>query len=162
LLNRGRVALDSLMPKSPGSHLDLAIRNDLAELATVTNAVDRLGEEAEIPSKALIQLQVALDETLSNIIKYAWAEGGSHELKILIAAQQGEIEVVIVDDGRPFDLRAQPPPAPPSPGREPRTGGVGIHMVRQLVDRIDYARVDGCNRVTLVKQYDFSAEGITR
>ena len=50
-----------------------------------------------------------------------------------------------------------PRPVPPSPGREPRTGGVGIHMVKQLVDRIDYARIDGRNRVTLVKQYGSEA-----
>jgi serine/threonine-protein kinase RsbW len=155
--NRGLASPILLMRKSPQHCLDLAIRNDLAELATVTDAVDRLGEQEAIPSRALIQLQVALDETLSNIIKYAWSEGGSHELRIRIAAQPGEIEVVIVDDGKPFDPRDKPPPASPSAGREPRTGGVGIHMLGQLVDRIDYERVDGCNRVTLVKQYDLGA-----
>jgi serine/threonine-protein kinase RsbW len=134
-------------------YVDLAIGNDLAELAIVTSAVDRLAEEVAIPSQVLIQLQVALDEVLSNIIKYAWPEGGSHELQVRVGAQNGEIEAVITDDGKPFDPRLQPPPTPPSPGREPRTGGVGIHMVRQLVDRIDYARIDGRNRVTLVKQY---------
>jgi serine/threonine-protein kinase RsbW len=144
------------MPRAAKSYFDLAIRNDFADLVAVTQMLERLGEQAAIPSKALIQLQVALDETLSNIIKYAWSEG-AHELKIRFGVQDGRIEVVIVDDGRPFDPRNQPAPAPPSPGREPRTGGVGIHMVRQLVDRIDYARIDGCNRVTLVKQFGSTA-----
>jgi serine/threonine-protein kinase RsbW len=145
------------MPKSPMPYVDLAIGNDLAELAIVTSALDRLGEEVAIPSRALMHVHVALDEVLSNIIKYAWPEGGSHELQVRIGAQHGEIEVVITDDGKPFDPRDQPAPAPPSPGREPRTGGVGIHMVKQLVDRIDYARIDGRNRVTLVKQYGSEA-----
>jgi serine/threonine-protein kinase RsbW len=141
------------MPKSQEPFVHLAIRNDLAELATVTHALDRLGEKAAIPDRALMQLKVALDEMLSNIIKYAWPEGGSHGLQVQIGAQPGEIEIVIVDDGRPFDPCRQPAPAVPRPGREPRTGGIGIHMARQLVDRIDYVRIDGRNRVTLIKRY---------
>jgi serine/threonine-protein kinase RsbW len=141
------------MPNSREPVIDLAIRNDLAELTVVSDMLERLGRERAIPAPALVQVQVALDEMLSNIIKYAWSDGGVHEVRLRIGVQDGKIDISIVDDGKPFDPRGQPVPAPPRPDREPRTGGVGIHMTRQLVDRIDYARIDGRNHLTLVKQY---------
>jgi len=135
---------------SPEPAVDISIRNDLAELATVTDALDRLGEQVGFPAKALMQLQVALDEILSNVIKYAWADGGPHELRIRIRARAAGIEVVITDDGLPFDPRAQPAPEP-ARGRRLRPGGVGIHLVKQLVDGFDYARDGQLNCVTLTK-----------
>jgi anti-sigma regulatory factor (Ser/Thr protein kinase) len=133
------------------SPVELTIRNDVADLGAVTEALDRLGENIGFPLKALMQLQVALDEALSNVVKYAWPAGGTHEIRVLLEAHDASIVVVIEDRGLAFDPRAQPPPGPAG-GRRPRPGGVGIHMVRQLVDRFDYERIDGLNRVTLTKQ----------
>lgn len=55
-----------LTMQPPQSTLDLTIRNDVAELVSVSDALDRLGEEIGFPPKALMQLQVAVDEILSN------------------------------------------------------------------------------------------------
>lgn len=131
--------------------VDLSIRNDLGELVAVTEALDKLGEDTGFPAKPLMQLQVALDEVLCNVIKYAWTDGGPHHLRVRIKALAAGIEVVITDDGQPFDPRAQPAPEP-ARGRRLRPGGVGIHLVRQLVDGFDYARTDELNCVTLTKR----------
>jgi len=139
------------MPVSRESVLDISIRNDVAELVAVTEALDQLGEEIGFPAKALMQLQVALDEVLSNVIKYAWPDGGPHKLRVRIKARELGIEVVITDDGLPFDPRSRPAPEP-ALGRRPRPGGVGIHMVKQLVDGFDYARIGELNCVTLTKR----------
>jgi len=79
--------------------------------------VDRVGLEAGIPTRALIQLQVALDEILSNIIKYAWPEGGSHEFSVAIELRDGGVEITITDDGCPFNPFAQAAPKPTPAGR---------------------------------------------
>lgn len=135
----------------PEATVDLAIRNDVGELVTVADALDRLGEKIGFPARALMQLQVALDEILSNVVKYAWPDGGSHEFRVRIEPRESGIRIVVTDDGLPFDPRAQPPPGPAG-GRRPRPGGVGIQMVRQLVDGFDYARIDDLNCVTLTKR----------
>ena len=141
------------MPNQKEKLVDLSIRNKVADLAIVRTALDRIGEDLEIPSKAMMQLQVALDEILSNIVKYAWPGGEAHELHLRISVQDGGIEIVIVDDGAPFDPRAHVPREPPAPGGRLQPGGVGIQMVKQLVDGFDYARIDDRNQVTLTKRY---------
>ena len=141
------------MPIQKEKLVDLSIRNEVADLAIVRTALDRIGEDLEIPGKALMQLQVVLDEVLSNIVKYAWPAGGGHELHLRISVHDDRIKVVIVDDGAPFDPRAHVPREPPAPGSRRQPGGVGIKMVKQLVDNFDYARIDGRNQVTLTKRY---------
>src|ERR1051325_2835507 len=141
--------MGSIMPVP----IDLTIRDDLADLPAVSQAVDRIAAAAGMPPKALTQLQVALDEILSNVIKYAWPDGGSHQVRIIINVVEDAMEIVVVDDGRFFYPRAQAPPEPPVPGNRRRPGGLGIHLVRQLVDGFGYAHDNGCNRVTLTKRY---------
>jgi serine/threonine-protein kinase RsbW len=131
--------------------VDLSIRNDFSDLVAVTEALDQVGGEFGFAPKALIQLQVALDEILSNVIKYAWSDGAPHTLRVRIKASVPSIEVVVTDDGAPFDPRAQPEPEP-ARGRRLRPGGVGIHLIKQLVDEFDYARTGGVNCVTLIKR----------
>jgi serine/threonine-protein kinase RsbW len=122
-------------------------------LPNVAATMDRVGADAGIPARTLMQLQVVLDEVLSNVIKYAWPDGGTHEFFVRIDVREGGIEVTITDDGRPFNPLAPSPPQPPPPGRCPRPGGVGIHIVKQLVDGFEYVRFDGRNRVILTKRY---------
>jgi anti-sigma regulatory factor (Ser/Thr protein kinase) len=131
---------------------DLTIRDDLSGLAVLRDNLNRIGAELGVPDKPLMQLQVALDEIASNVIKYGWHGGGNHELRVRITGYRDRIEVEIIDDGREFDPRHAPPPEPLPAGRR-RPGGLGIHMVKQLVDRVGYERVGGHNRTIITKQY---------
>ena len=140
------------MPQSTARSVEIVIRNDLMELATLRDGLEQIGAELGIPGKPLMQLQVALDEIASNVIKYGWPDGGNHKLCVRISGQQDRIEVEIVDDGREFDPRLAPPSEPQKAGRR-QPGGLGIHLVRQLVDRLDYERVGGRNRTVMTKQY---------
>ena len=71
----------------------IVIRNNVADLATLTAAMERVGAEHGMPEKSLFQLQVALDEMVSNVIKYAWPEGGTHDIEIHIAPRDDRVEV---------------------------------------------------------------------
>jgi anti-sigma regulatory factor (Ser/Thr protein kinase) len=137
------------MPLPPTTHI--VIRNNVADLAVLTAAMGRVGDEHGIPEKALFQLQVALDEIVSNVIKYAWPEGGAHDIEIRITPREEGIEIEIIDDGRMFDPREAPKRDKPLPGQRPQPGGVGVQMTKQLVDRVDYARIDNRNHTTLTK-----------
>ena len=134
------------------STTELVIRNEIPQLALLSAAIERIGREHALAQKPLVQLQVTLDEIVSNVIKYAWPEGGSHEIRIQITVDAGNVKVDVADDGMSFDPRNTAPPAPPPSGQRRRPGGVGLHMVRQLMDSFEYTRIGGWNHSTLTKQ----------
>src|SRR5215472_8441257 len=131
----------------------ITIPNELAALQVASETLKRFGADNGVPHRALVQLQVALDEIVSNIIKYAWPEGGPHKLTICLTTRGGAVEIEIVDDGQAFNPLSVPSPAPVPRGHRPRPGGVGIHMAKNLIDGIEYARSNGQNRITLTKRY---------
>ncbi|HEY5720368.1 MAG TPA: ATP-binding protein [Gammaproteobacteria bacterium] len=130
---------------------ELVIGNDLAQLPQLSAALERLGEAHGIATQPLYQLQVALDEMVSNVIRYAWPEGGSHLIHVRMTVATGRVTIQISDDGRPFDPHDAPAPAPPQPGQRSRPGGLGVHMVKQIVEQLDYTRADGRNCLTMSK-----------
>jgi anti-sigma regulatory factor (Ser/Thr protein kinase) len=131
--------------------VDLMIHNDLSEIAIVRDALDRLGSELAVPVRALMQLQVALDEIVSNVVKYSWPDGSKHEFLVRITVNATGVCLDIFDDGQPFDPRRAPEPSAPPEGQRPRPGGVGIHMIKKLVDDVTYERIDGRNHTSLTK-----------
>jgi serine/threonine-protein kinase RsbW len=137
------------MPVPQTTHI--VIRNRIADLAALTTAMERVGIENGMPKKALFQLQIALDEMVSNVIKYAWPEVGDHAIEISITVRDDGVEVEIIDDGRMFDPRHAPKRDQPLPGQRPQQGGLGVQMTKQLVDHIGYARIGNSNHTTLTK-----------
>ncbi len=131
----------------------LTIRNDLNELTLLSEAMRRIGAERRISPKPLMQLQVALDEVVSNVIRYAWPDGGVHDIHIHITVQGDEVKIEIVDDGVTFNPLDAPPPPRTQHGGGRRSGGVGIHMTKQLVDTITFERVGSCNHLTMIKRH---------
>ena len=147
--------------KKPGSRsvpirllqtVNTVIRNDMAELALLSEALERIGADHGIDPKSLAQLQVALDEMVSNVIKYGWPEQGTHHIEVRITVGTDEVKIEIADDGRLFNPLHASPPARSLSGQRPRPGGVGIHMVKQLVDTIEFARIGERNHLTLIKR----------
>jgi anti-anti-sigma factor len=131
--------------------VDVRIRNDLSEIATVRDALDDLARRFGIPAGALAQLQVALDEVVSNVIKYSWDDGAQHDLLVRVTVLSDRVDLEIFDDGREFDPTAAPAANRAPEGQPPRPGGLGIHMAKKLVDRFAYQRIGGRNHTMLSK-----------
>src|SRR5262245_54831525 len=142
--------LRSIMLPSRVNTIVVTIANDVADIAVVADALEKFGVEHGVPHQALVALQVAVDEIVSNVIKYAW-KSGAHQLHVRITAQAHAVEIEIVDDGEAFNPLHAPVPRHPQKGL-PAPGGVGIHMVRQLVDMIEYARKGMSNHTIMTKR----------
>jgi serine/threonine-protein kinase RsbW len=93
--------------------------------------------------------RVALDEALSNIVKYAYPDQPEGEIEVEFRLERGELSVTILDDGAPFDPLRVPAADVAAPLERRVPGGLGITLVRGLMDAVEYERRDGRNRLVL-------------
>jgi serine/threonine-protein kinase RsbW len=133
--------------------IEITIVNQGSELARVAGLLDRLGAERHLAPEMVADMQVALDEVLTNIAEYAYTENAEHKIHICFRVLDNVLEAVIEDDGAPFDPLAIPAPDVSAPLQERRVGGVGIHFVRSLMDEVAYDRVGERNRLVLRKRF---------
>ena len=132
----------------------ICLHNEASELAKVRDALDCFGRELQLPTAELIELQIALDEIVSNVIKYSWSDGADHEFVVRIIVDADEVVLEIIDDGAPFDPQRAPEPTRRRPAaRLSHPGGLGIHLIRKLVDGFAYQRIGGRNHTTLTKKF---------
>ena len=116
------------------------LKNSLSEIARLAGIIDDFGQRHQIEPQSLYNMKLALDETLTNIISYAYADGGEHRIATRLSLEQGKWTVEVEDDGRPFNpLTASEPDTKQSLEKRP-IGGLGIHLVRKLVDELEYRR----------------------
>lgn len=132
--------------------LETTIVNLPSEVARVADLLDRLGVEHQIAPDVLADLQVALDEVLTNIISYAYKDKAEHEIRIRFQVSDDMLEAVIEDDGVPFDPLTAPAPDLRAPLHERGVGGVGLHFIRNLMSEVTYDRVGERNRLVLRKR----------
>ena len=159
LIYKGRGNHDSGRPASESPRqatmtapaLFLSLKNDLSELARVAEALESLGTSHGWPAKWILNLNLSLDELITNTVSYGYRDTDEHEIRLTLTEQNGSLVVVLEDDGIAFDpFTAAPDPDLDAGVEERRIGGLGVHFVKTLMDEVAYERVDGCNRITLI------------
>jgi len=135
-----------------GSEIVLSLRNDQAEIARLAALVAEFGVRHRLPASVVLHVNLALDEAISNIIAHAHDDPGAHDIAVRIALADGALSAELSDDGREFDPRAAPPPDLDASLDERRIGGLGIHLVRRLMDEVHYRREGGRNHLSFAKR----------
>jgi len=124
----------------------IVMRNDIQQIPTLAEWIDSLN----IPMELNMPVNLALEEAVSNVMLYAYPDGHGFVF-VEFAQTPASIIFTITDSGIPFDP-TQKPEADISLSAEQREiGGLGIHLVRKLMDEIRYERIDNKNILTLVK-----------
>lgn len=131
--------------------LQTTIRNQIGDLAGVRELVSTLARTCDLPAKIVFDINVVLDELLSNIINYGYADDAPHEIQVTLSATDAAVEIGIEDDGKAFDPLAAPEPDLTLPLAERPIGGLGLHFVRQLMDDVKYKRENNHNYMFLKK-----------
>ena len=131
----------------------IALKNDLREIATLASAIESFAAECELSAEATGALNLALEEVVTNVISYAYADEAEHRIEVTMTCDESGVSVRIVDDGRPFDPLAMPPPDINAPIEERGIGGLGIHLVRELMTDTHYAR-EGNQNVLVLRKAD--------
>ena len=128
---------------------EIRIANSLSEIERVAALVDSFGACHRLSNEVNVALNVSLDEILNNIISYGYEDAGHHDILVRLELRGASVDVVVEDDGKPFDPLLVPAP---DLGAKGRIGGVGLHFVRNLMDELEYARLDGINRLRMMKK----------
>lgn len=127
------------------------VKNQLSELERVSHVVEAFGEDNRVPSKAIVQLNLALDEVLTNVISYGYTDTAEHEIVVRLRADGAQVMVEIEDDGREFNPLEAAAPDLDAPAAERSIGGLGIHLVRKVIDQLEYRREQGKNLLVMKK-----------
>jgi len=131
---------------------ETTIHNRREELTRVRDAVDRLAAECHLAPEVVGDMQVALDEVLTNIVDYGYSDDAEHEIRIRLQVFDNMLEARIEDDGIPFNPLEVAAPDTRAPLRERRIGGVGLHFVKNLMSEVSYDRLGGRNHLVLKKK----------
>jgi anti-sigma regulatory factor (Ser/Thr protein kinase) len=131
--------------------LEFRLVNDLAAMTRLAEAVEGFVAEHRLPAEAANALYVCVDEAVSNVVAHGYPDGARGEIEVRLRRRPDSVVLEIEDDGVPFDPLQAPPPDLTRPLDQRPVGGLGIHLVRKLMDDVSYARRDGRNVLKLVK-----------
>src|SRR5438105_7599855 len=113
-------------------------------VAGAAEALRRFSAAHALPDGAAWPFQVALDEVLSNVVRFGHGgDAPDHVIEVRLVLEQGVFTLSIVDDGPPFDPLAAPAPDVALPLDTRPVGGLGIHVIRKLMDAVAYERRGG-------------------
>lgn len=133
---------------------------ELDSLYEMLEFIKNYGQKRRIPSGILDHIILATEEALINIISYGYPgkKKGTIEISCIPSAPKSGIRIVIKDRGVPFNPVDNTSKEIPSSSNlleksEGFPGGYGIHILIGLMDRVDYRRLDGGNRLTLIKYF---------
>ena len=132
---------------TPTNHHSLVMRNDIQQIPTLAEWIDSL----DLPQELNMPINLALEEAVSNVMLYAYP-GSSGQVLVEAEHSAEQITFTISDSGIPFDPTAQTEPDLTLSAEERPIGGLGIHLVRQIMDSIHYERKDNRNILTLTKK----------
>jgi anti-sigma regulatory factor (Ser/Thr protein kinase) len=134
--------------------LSLRIPNDVAMLCRALESIDAFLERHGVGGTVPFTVRLAAEEIGTNVIKYAYVDSGRHEIEIDLTLAPLRVFLRVADDGREFDPLQARAPDLASSVEQRNVGGVGIHLVRTLAERVEYARVAGRNVLSVTIRID--------
>lgn len=134
--------------------LEIKIKNELAGLGIVEEKFENFCQEYDIPDGARQKVSIVLDELLNNIVSYAYRDKEEHLIEIKFVLTGVRLAITIHDDGVPFNPFELDPPDLSLSLDERAVGGLGIFLVRKMMDEYLYSRHIGKNVIRLVKLTD--------
>lgn len=132
--------------------ITILCKNDLSDVERLQHTVSQFADLHGIGKRFQHAFNLAIDEIVTNIIRHGYDTSEVRQIKVEVELRGKEVTARIEDDGREFSPVAHPPVDCSKPMEERQLGGLGIHLVRSLVTRMEYQREGGKNVLTLIKR----------
>ena len=129
----------------------LIIKNHVGELERVNKFIEEIGEELGLDMELLMNLNLVMEEMVSNVIFYAYPEGKTADIELVAESNGKELTFMLSDQGKEFDPTAKEDADPDVNPMEREIGGMGIFIVKNIMNQVTYQRLDGKNLLTMKK-----------
>ena len=129
----------------------IVLRNDIGQISRLADFVGSLAREEQLSEPLTVSLNLALEEAVTNVIMYAYPQGQEGRVGLQAVRRPDALEFTLTDSGKPFDPTAAPEADTSLGVQERPIGGLGIFLVRKIMDTVAYRRTNGKNILTMIK-----------
>ena len=131
----------------------LILQNSIDELTKLATFIEELCEQWDLPMNISMNLNLALEEVFTNIVNYGFRDDAIHEIMMDFSFENNRIEIIIIDDGIAFNpLEEAPTPDLDASVEDRPIGGLGLHIVSEIMDRLEYKRENNKNIMHIYKE----------
>ncbi len=135
--------------------ITIQIHNKIPEIEHVCDMVKDFSKKHSVADKIIFTLHLALDEILTNIISYGFSDNNDHLIDICYTLSGDELTLKIVDDSNPYDPANAPTPDVEASLEDRKIGGLGIYLIKNMMDKINYSSKNGKNTLILTKKCEY-------
>ena len=130
---------------------EICIKNQVGELERVNQFVEEIGEELGLEPELQMNLNLVMEEMVSNVIFYAYPEGTDASIELTAETNGKELTFVLTDQGREFDPTMKKDADVNVNPADRDIGGLGIYIVKNIMNQVTYQRLEGKNLLTMKK-----------
>jgi len=135
-----------------GASMEFELANRVEEIGRLAEAIDAFSEREGLPPGHAYALNLSLDELITNLVSYGYADQAEHRIRVAVHLEPDAVVVEMVDDGEPFNPFTEAPEPDIAATVEDRAiGGLGVFLVRELMDEVAYRRDENRNHLRLLK-----------
>ena len=129
-----------------------AVPSDAAQLPILTQFLQEFWSAADLPPAETVTFELALEEIFMNVVMHGSPAGRVPRVDVSLALCDGCLTLMIEDDGPSFDPLLLAAPDVTASREERRVGGLGVYLVRQMMDAVSYRRLGGHNQFSMTKR----------
>jgi len=129
----------------------IRLQNQLNELESITQYLDELASLWDLSIPFTMTLNLVLEEAFTNIVNYGYQDDKNHEIEIIFEKQNNRLLISLIDDGVPYDPTLTADPDINLSAEEREIGGLGVFLIRKMMDKVNYQRQEGCNILKMEK-----------
>lgn len=130
---------------------ELKFKNEEQELSRVAGFMEEVCDELQLDPHLAMKLQLAIEEMVVNVISYAYPKGSFADISLSVEADGKELTIVLSDSGVPFDPTAKDDPDLDVDPMDRQQGGMGILIVKNIMNEVSYQRLGDTNQLTMKK-----------
>ncbi len=130
----------------------LKLSNKISELTSIQLCIDELAEKWHIAPAVGMTLNLVLEEAFTNVVNYAFDDNLEHPIEIVFEMQENILSICLIDDGKAYDPTQNATPDLSLSVEERAIGGLGVHLMKTMMDEVAYVRKAGKNRLLMRKK----------